>query len=94
MNINPLAKSVPASQQVAKHGIKNTGDMIEFLSALLEDTVAGRVDRAQAMTACSISQKILDVAKFHAEWLPASPQGELAKPGLGRPELGTSEEQP
>lgn len=54
----------PLSQLVAERGIKTTGDLVDFLGAMLGDIVSDKVSYEQASGACNVAQKMLDVAEF------------------------------
>jgi hypothetical protein len=69
----------PVSQLVADRGIKTSGDLVDFLGALLSDIVAQRVDYEQSAAVCNVAQKILDVAEFQINNLDSSQDGLLGR---------------
>lgn len=82
----------PASVQLAERGIHTGADFASVMSALLTDTIAGRVQPQTANAACNISDKLLKVVELQYKYgkpaegvghrlLALTPMGEPAKEG-------------
>lgn len=57
-------KDAPMSTLVAIKGIRSSDNLIEFLGSLLADVTLGAVPPDDAMACLSISDKIIEVARF------------------------------
>lgn len=74
---------VPLSLLVAERGIKTSKDLVDMLGGLMADVIAGRVDGEAAMTACTISSHLLQVAEFQVRHSATLEQGLGDKKRLG-----------
>jgi hypothetical protein len=58
------AESAPRSVQLADRGVQTGADFASLMSALLSDTIAGRIDPRVSNAACNISGKLLKVVEL------------------------------
>jgi hypothetical protein len=61
-------KDTPKSVQLAERGIHTGADFASVMSALLSDTIAGRVDPQISNAACNISGKLLKVVELQFKY--------------------------
>jgi hypothetical protein len=61
-------KSTPRAIALADKGINTGADFASVMSALLSDTIAGRVDPQVSNAACNISGKLLKVVELQHKY--------------------------
>ena len=67
-NALAIEKDTPRSVALADKGIHTGADFTTMMSALLSDTIAGRVDPQISNAACNISGKILKVVELQFKY--------------------------
>lgn len=67
-NATGITKAAPRSVGLAEKGINTGADFATVMSALLSDTIAGRVDPQIANAACNISGKLLKVVELQFKY--------------------------
>lgn len=56
--------SKPISGLVSQRGIKTSADFADFMSALMDDVVNGRIEPAAATAACKAGESLLGVVRM------------------------------
>ncbi len=67
-NVVGTANTTPRSVTLADRGIHTGADFASVMSALLSDTIAGRVDPRISNAACNISGKLLKVVELQFKY--------------------------
>jgi len=67
-NALAVEKDTPRSVALAERGIHTGADFASVMSALLSDTIAGRVDPQISNAACNISGKLLKVVELQFKY--------------------------
>lgn len=67
-NRSKTQKDTPRSIELAERGIHTGADFASVMSALLTDTIAGRVDPQVANSVCNISGKLLKVVELQYKY--------------------------
>ncbi len=63
-----IAKVAPKSIALAERGIHTGAEFASVMSALLTDTIAGRIDPQVANSVCNISGKLLKVVELQYKY--------------------------
>ena len=67
-NALAIEKDTPRSVVLAEKGINTGAEFASVMSALLSDTIAGRVDPQISNAACNISGKLLKVVELQFKY--------------------------
>lgn len=67
-NAQGLEKGTPKSIALAERGIHTGSEFASVMSALLTDTIAGRIDPQVANSVCNISGKLLKVVELQYKY--------------------------
>jgi len=67
-NATGLEKGTPRSIELAERGIQTGAQFASVMSALLTDTIAGRIDPQVANSVCNISGKLLKVVELQYKY--------------------------
>src|SRR3990167_1518835 len=84
-------KDTPRSVVLAERGIHTGADFASVMSALLSDTIAGRVDPQISNAACNISGKLLKVVELQFKY--GKPVDGMAERLLALTPVGATQEQ-
>jgi len=67
-NTHGTEKDAPRSIALAERGIHTGSEFASVMSALLTDTIAGRIDPQVANSVCNISGKLLKVVELQYKY--------------------------
>lgn len=67
-NAAGIEKGTPKSIALAERGIHTGSEFASVMSALLTDTIAGRIDPQVANSVCNISGKLLKVVELQYKY--------------------------
>lgn len=61
-------EGVPRSMQLAERGVNTGSEFASLMSALLSDTISGKIDPRVSNAACNISGKLLKVVELQFKY--------------------------
>lgn len=67
-NTSGIAADAPKSIQLAERGVHTGADFASVMSALLTDTIAGRIDPQVSNASCNIAGKLLKVVELQYKY--------------------------